>query len=139
MNGNPNRPRILIVDDDDEMLKFLSHLLKGLGCDATAARSGLEALSRLAEDGDYNCVLTDLTMPYMDGWEFARYAKALRPCLTIIALTGLDPNSVIPRLDGMGISHALFKPVKVEYIKAVIACFTQKEQETCIGQSAMAH
>jgi hypothetical protein len=53
--------------------------------------------------------------------------EELRPYLTIITLTGQDPNKVIPRLNVNGISHALFKPIKLDYIKAVLACFTRAE------------
>ena len=135
MNANPN-PRVLVVDDDAITRKLIYHMLKSLGCDVITARNGLEALSCLAEDDGYICVLTDLDMPYMDGWEFAHHAKALKPYMTIIALTGLEPNDVIPRLDGDSISHALFKPIRLDMIKAVLDYFTQGEATACIQPAA---
>jgi CheY-like chemotaxis protein len=136
MNGDMIRPRILVVDDDGMTLKLICKMLESLGCETTTARNGIEALSCLAEDGDFNCVLTDIDMPYMDGWEFARHAKALKPFMTIIALTGEDPNSVIPRLSGESISHALFKPIRLDFIKSVLDCFTHREKTACIQQTA---
>jgi two-component system capsular synthesis sensor histidine kinase RcsC len=137
MNDNPN-PRVLVVDDDSTTRILVYQMLKSLGCDATTARNGIEALSCLAEDGEYICVLTDIDMPYIDGWEFARHAKALKPLLPIIALTGQDPNSVIPRLDSQSISHALFKPLRLDTITGVLDCFTQGEETVCIQPAAAA-
>jgi CheY-like chemotaxis protein len=102
-------------------------MLNSLGFNAKAARYGLEALSWLFENREYICALADLDMPYMDGWEFAHRAKELKPCMSIVALAGEDPNDVIPRLDGGGISHTLFKPIRLENVKAVLDCFMQAE------------
>jgi len=63
--------RVLVVDDDPDILDALSEILEAEGYDVQRARNGREALQRL-EQGLPDLVLLDLMMPVMDGWEFAR-------------------------------------------------------------------
>jgi len=63
--------RVLVVDDDPDILDALSEILEVEGYQVDRARNGREALQRL-EQKLPDLVLLDLMMPVMDGWEFAR-------------------------------------------------------------------
>ncbi|MGW8194836.1 MAG: response regulator, partial [Desulforhopalus sp.] len=106
------RVRILFIDDDKFILELFGMILTSLGYDGVPAQNGRQALRILAESDDFRLILTDIEMPEMDGFELARRIKQLNPGIPIVALTGKDPETVLPRLSKYGISCALFKPFK---------------------------
>jgi CheY-like chemotaxis protein len=101
MREDRKKLRVLVVDDEPLTRKLVCGMLKCLGHESIAAKDAEEAL---------DCLLTDITMPGMDGWELAIRVKATHPCMPVVAITGDDPGSIVPRLNGIGIGHALFKP-----------------------------
>ena len=116
MPNNNKKVSILVVDDSREILKLVCQLLTRLGYETTTAENGFEALRIMECDNCFKLVLTDISMPQMDGWELSLRIKSLNPSIPIVALTGEDPNSILPRLKGSGISHALFKPFKIDLL-----------------------
>lgn len=69
------RQRILVVDDQQEILELTATVLAGAGFDVRTASSGGEALARVA-GGSFDLVLLDINMPQMDGWETLRLLRA---------------------------------------------------------------
>ena len=67
-----NCGRVLVVEDDDDLRGSLTFSLQCEGYDVEEARNGREALDRLHEGGDHRpgCILLDLMMPVMNGWQF---------------------------------------------------------------------
>ena len=120
--------RILVVDDSKIALSMVCQLLMSLGYETVAAEDGRKALSILESNNDLNLVLTDINMPDMDGWELALCIKSLKPDIMIIALTGEAPNNILPKLNGSGISHALFKPFKIDHLNEVVDTILQKDR-----------
>ena len=84
----PAVPRILLVDDDRDLLVPLAEQLRLDGFDVTTARDGEEALRRL-DSAWPNLLIIDLLMPRMDGLTLAREIKA-RADLPIIVLSAID-------------------------------------------------
>ena len=78
---------ILIVDDDVEMIQFLSRLMKAEGFRAIEARDGRTALKLLSSESP-DLMLLDLRMQDMDGMEVLRRTKDLNRNLPVIVLTG---------------------------------------------------
>jgi DNA-binding response OmpR family regulator len=81
-------PRILIVDDDPNLLVILADQLRADGYDVWTARDGEEALRRLAAAWP-DLLIIDMLMPRMDGLTLAREVKA-RADLPIIVLSAID-------------------------------------------------
>jgi DNA-binding response OmpR family regulator len=81
-------PRILIVDDDPNLLVLLAEQLRDDGFDVATARDGIEALRRL-ESGWPDLLIIDMMMPRMDGLTLAREIKG-RADLPIIVLSAID-------------------------------------------------
>jgi DNA-binding response OmpR family regulator len=81
-------PRILLVDDDPNLLVLLAGQLRNDGFDIQTARDGHEALRRL-EGGWPDLLILDMMMPRMDGLTLAREIKA-RADLPIIVLSAID-------------------------------------------------
>jgi DNA-binding response OmpR family regulator len=67
--------RILVVDDQPEILELTATVLAAAGYDTATSASGREAVRRLAEES-YDLVLLDINMPGMDGWETLRLLRA---------------------------------------------------------------
>jgi PAS domain S-box-containing protein len=77
----------LVIDDDDFVRETLVDMLNELGHKVERAANGREGLQML-EVGKYDVVLTDLSMPDMDGWTVARHVRMLRPHVKILLVTG---------------------------------------------------
>lgn len=93
LNGAPGplgvqAPRILIVDDDPNLLVVLAEQLRSDGFEVQTARDGVEALRRL-EHAWPDLLVIDMLMPRMDGLTFARELKA-RADLPIVVLSAID-------------------------------------------------
>ncbi|MFI5226915.1 MAG: response regulator transcription factor [Candidatus Limnocylindrales bacterium] len=86
--GAVQPPRILIVDDDPNLLVLLAEQLRDDGFDVATARDGIEALRRL-ESGWPDLLIIDMMMPRMDGLTLAREIKG-RADLPIIVLSAID-------------------------------------------------
>ena len=78
---------ILIVDDDYDFLEINRFILEGAGYRVTTATNPAEALKRVDEEVP-DLVITDLTMPEMNGLEFAREILALRPDIPFAIASG---------------------------------------------------
>ena len=87
-NGLPVPPRILVVDDDPNLLVVLADQLRADGFEVATARDGIEALRRL-EHAWPDLLVIDMMMPRMDGLTLAREVKE-RADLPIIVLTAID-------------------------------------------------
>jgi len=99
---NLTRTQILLVDDDDSLLQLLAMRLEAAGYTVRSARSGAEALSRIAEQAPA-VVISDLRMPGMDGLELFRRIHARWSQLPVIILTahGTIPDAVMATQSGL--------------------------------------
>lgn len=97
-----NKGRVLLVDDDPDVLKLLELRLKAAGFETVTAASGVEALARLEVDRP-QAVLTDLRMEGMDGLELFEAIHERRPALPVLMLTahGTIPDAVAATRGGV--------------------------------------
>lgn len=80
--------KILVVDDDPEMVSALEELLQRAGYDVITAISGKEAVEKTMSDPDIDVALIDLVMPMMDGFELITRLHDINPDIEIIMITG---------------------------------------------------
>ena len=80
---------ILVVDDDPDIGTFVSMTLAEEGYDVETAASGAEAF-QVVEQVRPACVLLDMRMPVLDGWDFARELQARDLMVPIIVMTAAD-------------------------------------------------
>ena len=105
-----DRISVLVVDDDDDLLKVLSWMLSTMDFDVITARDGKEGL-RLFIESPCDIVLTDWNMPRMDGLSMARHIKTVSPHIPIILITGEDRSHRM--LQGGHVDTVLFKPFRM--------------------------
>jgi two-component system, chemotaxis family, chemotaxis protein CheY len=116
LRGKRSTGRVLVVDDDPDILDALSEILEVEGYEVQRARNGREALERL-EQMLPDVVLLDLMMPVMDGWEFARnLSPAARPPIIVLSA---DRN-VSTRAREIGALEWLAKPFELSDLLAAV-------------------
>ena len=119
-------PRILVVEDDDEMVELMRNVLSLVRCDVQIARSGEEALSVLRQEAttrhEIDLVLLDIMVPGMDGYEVVARVKAdpLLRNTAIIMTTALDSVSDKTLGLGLGADDYLTKPFDPQELLARI-------------------
>jgi DNA-binding NtrC family response regulator len=115
--------KILLVDDEKTMVKYLSRRLVKRGFDVSVAYSGLSALEEIKKI-DFDLVLLDVLMPEMDGIETLKEIKKIKPETEVIMLTG--HASVEVGIEGMksGAFNYIMKPFDPdELVKEInLAC-----------------
>lgn len=83
----PTSIRVLLVDDEQDLVEFLAQRLLRKGITVTATTSGPEALEAVRRQA-FDVAVVDLKMPLMDGVEVLRRVKEMQPYLEVIMLTG---------------------------------------------------
>ncbi len=79
------RPRVLVVDDDEDMRRLLSDLLHPAGCEVFVAENGQEALEHITGGTPaLDLVVSDINMPGMSGLELLATIRLLDPLLRVI-------------------------------------------------------
>ena len=122
--------RILVVDDDHNMAKTLVDILRVKGHEAQAAHSGPQALEKAAQ-GEFDCVLSDVKMPDMDGVELHRALKARRPDLPVVLMTAYSSDSLVNQGLEQGVIAALTKPLDIGLLLAFFS-FLRQERSIAI-------
>jgi serine phosphatase RsbU (regulator of sigma subunit)/anti-anti-sigma regulatory factor len=102
--------RILIVDDEDLILHVLKEFFRQRHDQCDTASNGMEAL-RLVEDRLYDLVLSDISMPGMDGLELIRRVKSLQPHSVCILMSGLGTRRDILSALKIGVFDFIDKPI----------------------------
>jgi len=109
--------RVLIVDDDKNLLKFIRAALESEGYQCETAMSPLSALE-LVGKGSFDIMITDIVLPEMNGLELTKKAKKVKPRLAIIIATGyIDAFSYDEAIEA-GASDFLKKPFTVKELTA---------------------
>jgi len=104
--------RILLIDDEEQVLGVAEQILKHLGYDVTAFQSSTEALSVFRSDpNQFDLVITDTTMPGMTGVELSEALMAARGDLPIILCTGYSEKVSQEKADALGVKGLLMKPI----------------------------
>jgi adenylate cyclase len=110
---------ILIVDDDDDNLFLLRIILKSHGYKTIEASNGYDAIEKV-KSHQFNAILMDIRMPYMDGIEASKKIRVDHPYIPIIAVTAEPLDSVVSRGSAAGIDAFLQKPVIKEVLMETI-------------------
>ncbi|MFH0959323.1 MAG: sigma-54 dependent transcriptional regulator [Pseudomonadota bacterium] len=109
-----SRPSLLIVDDEEDMLRLLKRSLsEDLNCDIETAADATRAL-RLLETNPFDVVLADIRMPGMDGMEFLERSKSGRPDLTVVMMTSYGSIDLAVKAIKKGAYDFIAKPFELD-------------------------
>lgn len=122
IGGTDGRPRVLLVEDNEENSELLAHMLRSRGAEVLTVGSGREAVDAAA-GFRFDFVLLDLQMPEMDGFQVLRRLRALPDGerLPVVALTALTSDLVKERCEAEGMNDFVSKPVKLARVGELVA------------------
>ena len=124
-NGN-----ILIVDDDRRMAKTLVDILGVKGYQAKAAYSA-EAALEVMEGQSFNCILTDIKMPGVNGVEFYTAIKEKHPYLPVILMTAYSTDKLVEEGLNEGVIACMTKPLDLNMLMSFFSSL-RKERSIVI-------
>ncbi|MFC2075248.1 response regulator [Bdellovibrionota bacterium] len=112
--------KILLLDDEKDYRFSTAELLKLIGHDVTAAATGEEAIGFINNDDSFDVMLSDISLPDMDGWEVIEKIKKKRSNIKVIVISGHgasleNQDERIPSVDLF-----LHKPCAVEEVDEAI-------------------
>jgi len=119
--------RILIVDDEDIVIRSCLRILGDADYDVDVARGGLEALKKIAESR-YDLLVVDIMMPQVNGLEVLEHVKKKQPAAEVIIVTGLSQTETALRAQELGAFAYLPKPFTPEEIQDLVAGALEKRQ-----------
>ena len=122
-----NHKFILVVDDSRETTEMLSRLLQMEGALVHTARSGREAL-KLATNNQFDLVISDISMPEMDGYQLLRELRQLplMDNVPALALTGFGRISDVNRAHDEGFAEHFTKPLDIEKLLNAVKRLTKR-------------
>ncbi|MBI5521455.1 MAG: PAS domain S-box protein [Desulfarculus sp.] len=124
--------RILVVDDEETLVEIQRNLLGSLGYQVSAFVCSLEALKHFKENpGQFDLVLTDLTMPNLTGLDLAQALLELAPGLPVILCTGFSESSALETARSLGVREVILKPV----LRGDLARAVRRHLDTCTKNS----
>jgi len=125
---NPeNRPRrILLVDDEIDLLELLGAVLRNVGYKVQCAENGAKGLEYFRR-GEWDAVIIDRAMPEMNGEELAEAIKASSPMVPLIMITGMRGAISRPEL----FDFILSKPFRTKELVDSLAGAFQMNETDC--------
>ncbi|MCX7006855.1 MAG: response regulator [Kiritimatiellaeota bacterium] len=122
---------LLVVDDEEMVRKLATTMLTHLGFSVLTAADGVEAEAVFRQhQADIRCVLTDLTMPRMDGWAIITALRTLRADLPVIMASGYEVTSEMVREHPDQPDAFLTKPYTLQQLHDTLGHVLAPHQET---------
>jgi CheY-like chemotaxis protein len=111
LTGNINKMNILLVEDDPAVRRVTTRLLEYLKCSVVAVAGGEDAISTIQnQNNSFDLVMTDYSMPDMNGIELTMSLKKLLPDMPVILCTGVDSGADNKDMLESGVTEILPKP-----------------------------
>ena len=133
----PHHYRILVMDDEETVLKTISMMLKKLKCNSFLTRDGIEAISVVGEEfavgRGFDAVILDLTIPGgIGGLETLRKIRELDPTIFAIVSSGYSTDPVMANYQKHGFDYAIPKPFTVEDLRIAIENIEIRKKDIAI-------
>jgi DNA-binding NtrC family response regulator len=123
--------KILVVDDETEVLEFLKFYLDSLDWVTVTADTVAEAF-RLLEHDEFFLIITDIAMPDMDGYEFINALREKGVASQMVLMTGFgyNPDHTLVKINRTSRYPVLFKPFnRKKVVKTIEAAWENYHQE----------
>jgi DNA-binding NtrC family response regulator len=111
--------RVLVVDDESIVRRSCERVLSPEGYDVVTISRGDDAVD-LLEKEDFDIVLTDLKMPYMDGLDLLNIIKNRWPSIEVIVITGYSTPTTAIEAKNLGAYEFIEKPFNPEEILSAV-------------------
>ena len=118
---------ILIVDDNINLAKTMTFILKRKGYGVTTAKDGLEAIVKVKEK-HFDIIFMDIKMPIMNGVETYKEIKEIDKQVVVIMMTAYSVDELIQEALKEGAYGILYKPLDIKKTLSIIDELSEKEQ-----------
>ncbi len=114
-----DKPTILVVDDNLDLLNTFAMILKRRGFSVQTAGDGLSAIDKFKEQ-DFDVTLMDIVMPEMNGVDVSRKLKEIKPEAPIILMTAYSDDELIQTARDEGVHQIIHKPIRIDQLIQII-------------------
>lgn len=111
--------KILVVDDEAEVVRLLQDFLTSKGYEVATALNGLEALAKVREMKP-DIVLLDIIMPGMGGIDTLKEIKKIDPTIAVIMVTAVVDEELANRAVKLGAFDYITKPINIDYLETCV-------------------
>ena len=123
--------RVLVADDDPLLLATVADALTHLGANVTSAASGAELIERMAHEGPFDLVVTDVSMPWMNGLQAMQAAHTAGVGTSVIFITALADERIPSQVRALGENALLLrKPFDLSQLGAVASELLARKRKT---------
>jgi len=120
--------RILVVDDDDSIRRYIAKLLTQSGYDVITASNGKDAINELRTGTEVSLVILDILMPEMDGLETLSELRKISGDLPVLMLSALGQTNIIVKAMKSGATDYLVKPFEEEELELALTKSLEKKK-----------
>jgi two-component system response regulator MprA len=135
--------RVLVVDDDPDLLETVGDALTRWGAEVTRATNGAELIETLADRGPFDLVITDVAMPWMAGLQAIHAARTAGLGTPVIVMTALRDEGIPARVKALGgnavLLHKPFALTELESVVSMLVTQHGREPEPGSGPDSDAH
>ncbi len=121
------KEKILIVDDETDVLDLCRRILETQGYNVTSTSNGYDAIE-FAQTQDFDLLLTDIKMPGISGLEIAQMLKEYDPNIICVTMTGFSTMDMAINALKLGVDEFILKPFTPKELGIAIAKALEKEQ-----------
>jgi DNA-binding NtrC family response regulator len=114
-----DKPTILVVDDNLDLLETFAMILKRRGYHVQTAGNGMAAVAKF-KDQEFDVTLMDIVMPEMNGVEAFKKIKEIRPEASIILMTAYSDEELIQSARDEGAHKIIHKPIHIDQLFELI-------------------
>jgi signal transduction histidine kinase/ActR/RegA family two-component response regulator len=134
--GALSHMRILVLDDSADTVDMLRRLFEMEGASVVTAASASEALA-IAASQDFDAILSDISMPGMDGFEFVRRLRELRTYkdVPVLAITGFGRAEDVKRAEAEGFFAHVTKPIDISNLVEILQGLPSRNLQTAATQN----
>lgn len=111
--------KILVVDDNTDLLETLALILKRYGFSVATASDGATAVAAFQTD-DFDVTLMDVVMPEMNGVEAFRHIREIDPDAAVILMTAYSEEELLRKALADGVRQVAYKPVSIKQVVEMI-------------------
>ena len=111
--------KILIVDDEEDILNFLSYHFKKIGFSVTTAEDGVKGLLEFDKE-EFDIIISDIRMPNMGGVEMCTEMKKRSKSIPFLFLTAVTDDYKILYAMMSGADQIVDKPIRLDYLTSIV-------------------
>src|SRR5262249_39445690 len=127
--------RVLVADDDLELVEVIAAVLERLGAVVIRAGNGAELIDRLADKGPFDLVVTDIAMPWMTGVWAMRAARTVGIGTPVIVITALPDEKIPTQVEALGRNAVLLrKPFGITEFESAASRLLAQRSRDAVGQ-----